>query len=413
MQQSKLSLPNVNNPFSYVNNPEVNVISELHHGNWWRNSWREANCDPQKNKILVPIILYMDGISLDTHRRLSLTPLNMTLGIFSTETQKLNYAWETLYFHPQLSNLASSSTSLDHLKNLHRGIREALASFKAACNSETILSKLPWNNTIYRNVSLKFAVAFVVGDTELHDKLCGRYSGQHRGTKFICRHCNCPTEDLVNVQAQATTRLWIPKDFATPDGEIDRDRWKNLSHHPIENTFDDINFGNNSHKIHFATPGECLHMHQLGVAKRSLEVLKDSITKKDDDRRGQRVQAQDQLSLIANKFGNMLLRQSDRNFPRTNFTSEILEHTKKNGKDYPGVILCLVLALLSNKAKDVLNSKAFVDNSKINHWIQTLEYILFFDKFFQQYGLLKIHLKRLPSLVNDFVTKLTTYFHQA
>ena len=108
MQQSKLSLPNVDNLFSYVNNLEVDVISELHHGNWWRNSWREANCDPQKNKILVPIILYMDGISLDTHGRLSLTPLNMTLGIFSTETQKLNYAWETLYFHPQLSNLASS-----------------------------------------------------------------------------------------------------------------------------------------------------------------------------------------------------------------------------------------------------------------------------------------------------------------
>ena len=412
MQQSKLSLPNVDNPFSYVNNPEVDVISELHHGNWWRNSWREANCDPQKNEILVPIILYMDGISLDTHGRLSLTPLNMTLGIFSTETRKSNYAWETLYFHPPSSHLTCSPSALDNLKNLHRGLGAALASFKDICNTETILRDLPWNNTIYKNVSMKFAIAFIIGDTELHDKLCGRYSGRHRGTKFICRHCNCPTDDLVNVQAQATTRLWIPEDFAIPVGEIDRDHWKNLSHHPIENVFDNINFGSNPHKIHFATPGECLHMHQLGVAKRSLEVLKDAVTKKNDERRGRRAQAWDELSLISNKFGNMLSRQSDQNFPRTKFTAEILEHTKKNGKDYPGVIVSLVLALLSTEAKNLLNSSAFIDNSKINDWIRTLEYILFFDEFFQQCGLRTIDLGRLPSLVNDFVTRLTTNFHR-
>ena len=127
---------------------------------------------------------------------------------------------------------------------------------------------------------MKFAIAFVVGDTELHNKLCSQYSGQHHGTKFISRHCNFPTDNLVNVEAQATTRLWIPEDFATPVAEIDCNQWKNLSHHPIENVFNGINFGSNPHIIHFATPGKCLHMHQLGVAERSLEVLKDAVTKK-------------------------------------------------------------------------------------------------------------------------------------
>ena len=97
MQQSKLSLPNVHNPFSFVNDPPVDEITELHHGSWWADSWREANCNTEKNKMLVPIIFYMDGISLDSHGRLTLTPLNMTLGIFSTETQKSNEAWETLF----------------------------------------------------------------------------------------------------------------------------------------------------------------------------------------------------------------------------------------------------------------------------------------------------------------------------
>ena len=77
----------------------------------------------------------------------------------------------------------------------------------------------------------------------------------------------------------------------------------------------------------------------------------------------------------------MLSRQSNRNFPRTNFTTEILKHTKKNRKDYPGATLSLVLALLSTEAKNILNSSAFIDNSKINNWIKTLEYILFLTSF--------------------------------
>ena len=39
------------------------------------------------NEMLVPIILYMDGISLDAHGRLSLCPFNITLGIFTVEAK--------------------------------------------------------------------------------------------------------------------------------------------------------------------------------------------------------------------------------------------------------------------------------------------------------------------------------------
>ena len=50
---------------------------------------------------------------------------------------------------------------------------------------------------------------------------------------------------LVNVEAQATTQLWILEDFSTPVGKIDCNHWKNLSHHHIKIIFDDINFGSN------------------------------------------------------------------------------------------------------------------------------------------------------------------------
>ena len=56
------------------------IIAKLHHRKWWRDTWNKC-CDLNEGsiEILVTVILYMDGISLDVYGRLSLTPLNMTL----------------------------------------------------------------------------------------------------------------------------------------------------------------------------------------------------------------------------------------------------------------------------------------------------------------------------------------------
>ena len=77
----------------------------------------------------------MDDIFLDRHGRLTLTPLNMMLSIFSTETQKSNKAWETIYFHPNLlcftpKNWDKKSVPFNNIQNLHRGLDAALCLFK-------------------------------------------------------------------------------------------------------------------------------------------------------------------------------------------------------------------------------------------------------------------------------------------
>eukprot|EP00536_Pseudo-nitzschia_multiseries_P006128 jgi/Psemu1/14525/gm1.14525_g len=76
MREENLSFPGYSTTLS-PDNPH-SLISELHHGSWWKASWKEI-CNPNSQEILVPIIFYMDGISLDAHGRLTLTPLNMTL----------------------------------------------------------------------------------------------------------------------------------------------------------------------------------------------------------------------------------------------------------------------------------------------------------------------------------------------
>ena len=67
MQQLKHSLPNVHNPFNFIKNPPVNTITELHHGSGWVDSWRDVNCDLEKNEMLVPISYLLHGLHLSLH----------------------------------------------------------------------------------------------------------------------------------------------------------------------------------------------------------------------------------------------------------------------------------------------------------------------------------------------------------
>eukprot|EP00536_Pseudo-nitzschia_multiseries_P003803 jgi/Psemu1/8562/gm1.8562_g len=180
------------------NNPPITnetYITELHHGSWWTESWKQI-CN-ENEEILVPIVFYMDGISLDAHGHLSLTPLNMTL---EHKTHK-------------------KPTAKDNTQNLHIALAAALQSFKQVCEMH---GRLEWDYLWYAGkvfkVKMKFAIAYGVGDTGLHDKLCGKYGSYTEKVKKLCQHCTCPTHVIHKPKAQVEeqTRLWVPDDFKSP-----------------------------------------------------------------------------------------------------------------------------------------------------------------------------------------------------
>ena len=411
--QDNISLPHSHNPYSYENHPPVEVISELHHGNWWSRTWAKR-CVESRKEILVPIILYTDGISLDANSRQNLMPLNFTLGIFNTLTRRRPEAWELLYFHPDQTFMASQQNkktlATDNISNLHNGLELALESLKLEMEKENSITwkHLPWNNTTYE-VNMKFAVAFIIGDTELHDKLCCRYGGRNADVKKICRHCNCPSSDLVDPAKQHSTTLWKPKDFSLLD-DIGEPRppnyWKEISHHPVANIFHKIDFGDNPYNIHFASPGECLHMHQLGAARRSVESFKIFVQSQQKDKRGKREEARIELALLAKSYGGYLTRQSDRNFPRTKFSSSYLQDTKKQGNEYAGIILSIIVSIISTFGKSLLKNKALALQRDIDDQIRTLELILFMEEFLKNSQIKKNELDRLPKMIDYYITQI-------
>lgn len=166
MTENNLSFPSSDTPLSPDNYPALSddsEISELHHGKWWSETWK-AQCTPDSSEILVPIIFYMDGISLDARGRLSLTPLNMTLGIFNIETRIKSEAWETIYFHPDYEFEASHHSRFpsgqESMQNLHNGLKAALQSFHDACQIQDgiLWDHLPYAGKLWK-VRMKFAIA--------------------------------------------------------------------------------------------------------------------------------------------------------------------------------------------------------------------------------------------------------------
>ena len=419
--EDNLSFPSPDSPFLPSNfSIDDNVeISELHHGDWWIKSW-EASCKNGSSEILVPVIFYMDGISLDAHGRLSLTPLNMTLGILNTATRKRPDAWETIYFHPdsefESSHHSKKTTPIDNIQNLHNGIELALQSFKEICElSEGVQwDDLPYGGKKWK-VHMKFAIAYVIGDTELHDKLCGRYGSRGFGVKTLCRHCNCPTPLSVNPYHQQSTSLWLPSDF---DPTFPAEWFKKCSHHPIKNAFDSLDFGiMNPHKIHLATPGECLHMHQLGIAKRAVESFNDFVMGRlidpESKIRGPRAAAFNTIGNLSQKYGAMLSRQSDRDFPRTKFSSSILSPTKKQGSDYAGILLCVVIAMLCGSGKDILCNNVHITAYLINQQVYTLELILGMEEFLKHGRLTKAQLPSFHKTIIHFLNQINSNCQRA
>ena len=333
-----ISLPHPEDPYKRQPDEYPEFSSELHHGWWWKETMKDL-CKSEK-EILVPIIGYMDGVSTDNNGRLPITPLNITLGIFDTETRRKAEAWTTILLYPDDNAEASvqkGTKTIHKMQNLHNSISVAFQELKELMESKR---SIPWRLKYGENgkewdVLLKFAFAYVIGDTEMHDKLCGRYGPRTKGVKSVCRHCTSKTDELIKGgEIFEGNCLYTPEML---DAEkYSAEYFKSISHHPIRNAFHELDFGANRFNIHLASPGELLHMVQKGACTRSIEgfvemwtnpnVAQDDVTAVENNHKSAILL--DQLDHLGKVYGGYLSRQSDRDRPRTKFRSSLFKNCK-------------------------------------------------------------------------------------
>ena len=374
MKEENLSFPDAKNPFLLETPtepgrraPRKPDLSELHHGTWHRAT-HIARCTGPKD-VLAPVIGYMDGVATDAFGRLGLCPFNFTLGIFNAATRTRKEAWVTIYYHPDDGAEASlhkkPTTAFDKCQNLHRGLHVAFEEFREITkNGGLHWDRLEYGGSVHE-VNFKFALAFIVGDTEMHDKLCGKTLNRAATAQCLCRHCDAPLMESIN--PDYPRRLFQMARFDRENAANNADYFKSISHHPrLENAFHSLDMGENIYNIHLASPGELLHMHQKGMMMRWVEGLEHLIRGREtavgsDDVGRNITQSLKKLNTLALHYGALLSRGSDRDFPRTKFKNSLFSGTKKAAHEQAGVLLDLLVALNSDRGRQILEYERTLD----------------------------------------------------
>ncbi len=352
----------------------VHTLADIDTGRSYRNAYNLL-CRGRPKHIMCGIILYIDKLAVDRHGHLSLEPVYFTLSIFNQKTRNKPEAWRPLGYIPNLGLQSKaenrhSMLSSQKVQLYHDILSRILLSLVQVQQADPMPFHLSYHNREY-DVLLKFPLLAILGDTESHDRLCGRYNMRGINTARLCRHCDTPTHETATVDF-----LWrhiVPEDIEALLTAGDWQGLKHISQHPIRNAFyDGVCLGGNHRGVHGMTPAEPLHLLELGLFKYTIEGFCVNL--------GYSPQSKSYPKIIkdldnwARRIGRFLGHQSDRALPRTYFPNGISGGTKLAGHEMNGVLLVLLILCNLESSKRLLLSK--MTEYQLRGWAALLEMLL-------------------------------------
>jgi hypothetical protein len=370
---NNLLFPNLSDPLAPPPD-RVLTLADIDTGRSYRNAYNLL-CRGRPKHMLCGIILYIDKLAVDRHGHLSLEPVYFTLSIFNQKTRNKPEAWRPLGYIPNLSlqskaenrHSMHSSQKYQLYHDILRRIMHPLCQLQQAPPMPFHFS---YQDKQY-DVVLKFPVLAILGDTESHDRLCGRYNNRALNTARLCRHCDTPTYETATVEY-----LWrhiLPEEIEALYSAGDFTGLKNISQHPIRNAFyDGVCLGGNRRGVHGMTPAEPLHLLELGLFKYTIEGFCVALGYSPTSKSYPKI-IQD-LDNWARQIGRYLGHQSDRGLPRTYFPNGISGGTKLAGHEMNGVLLVLLILCKLEASKALLLTK--MTEYQLRGWIQLLEMLL-------------------------------------
>jgi hypothetical protein len=314
--------------------------------------------------------------------------IRFTLGIFQRHIRNKSFAWRSLGYI--LDHKSFSSDPQAKTNDYQFMVDTILQSYKNA-QSKSIAWNLNFNNEKVR-VAFRIPTLFIIGDTDGHDKLVGKFGTRTSTVKRLCRYCNCATDDTDNPfvsfelnRAKQISRLIVANDVT---------KLKEMSFHCVKNAWDDIIFCDAIHGIYGATPAEAMHCLQLGLYEYIIKQLFEQkkikgnqsnqpTTKKQKRNKNEEAKVSDdnladeddfietnwndnivlsrlgvfsdtyckRFDFLARKYGCYLMHQSDRNLPRTHFNTNYTSTGYKNANEVTGILIVYLIIFGSSEGE--------------------------------------------------------------
>ena len=245
------------------------VYHDVTDGDAYKTAY-DFHCTVNDTDVLLCIIIFMDKSHVDsTNGRLCFEPMMFTLSIFKKEVRTRPLFWRPLGFVVNQSNLSNVHSSLKS-EDYHLMVRILLSSLVEVQQGNGIRWRLSYEKNFY-DVVFKLPVLFVVGDTEGHDKMCGKFLSRTNKMPRLCRYCDCPTEDT-----DVTTDYYeytLGPEIAQMVADGEKEELRLIAYHCVKNGFDGVVFCDQERGINGATPAELLHVWQHGLFPRALAAL--------------------------------------------------------------------------------------------------------------------------------------------
>ena len=111
---------------------------------------------------------------------------------------------------------------------------------------------------------------FIIGDTNGHDKLAGRYTSRNNVAR-LCRYCNCPFAETDNPDFEYVytqhNHMFKTINSASPS------ELKKLSVHKVNNAWKDILFCDPKRGLFGALCADILHCLQHGLFQYAIQIV--------------------------------------------------------------------------------------------------------------------------------------------
>lgn len=400
--------------------------------------------------ILCPIIFFIDKTHTDTNGRLCIEQVRFTLGIFKRSVRNQSRAWRSIgYIMDQAHIVNNTRDPTAKMQDYQYMLENILESYKRA---QTM--SIAWEIKNFRGklkkVSFWIPTLFIIGDTDGHDKLVGKFAIRNSNVKRLCRYCDCPfdsTDDPSYVYKLNKADIIANK---IKDGKVEE--LKDMSMHCVRNAWADVHFCDVQRGIFGATPAEAMHCLQQGLyqyilgqlflqkkilKKRKSKVLGKSTEKNqkssedvydeiedeivdenEDSLESEDLNWNDSVELsthgvftisyanhinkLAKQIGYMLMHQSDRNLPRTHFSTNYTSVSQKTANEMSGIFIVFLMVLSTSEGKELdIN----LGNERAAQYIRVFEVMLMLEHFCKN----EVHLRKDIKLFQRVMKPIMSY----
>jgi hypothetical protein len=342
-------------PFGKYQSPG-GILGEMMSGEWYHNAWEHMTRVTNKT-FLIPIILYIDKTVLSQSNKLSVYPVSMSLGIFTEKARRSPWFWRQIGYVPSddvFMGAAEKSVLGADKKNerFHKILGGILKSYIQAQHPSQLNNITMQLGPYTKMVNLYLPLAYIIGDIEGGNQLCGYKGFTRMECNRVSMTCNCPTSRASDpgftceriIQSKVQEKVWL-HDTASLDEMCQR---------PTELVFFNIDCGNDPHGVFSMIMTEPLHSLESGLFPYIMEVLLKSIPSKEHKA---------ELDRLIQDLAHLPRQHGMDGFPRLRWLDGVTSLTHLTGDQKTGKFFA-VAVLSDTQAGKEFFSEAFGSETK-------------------------------------------------